>query len=137
MSTTHPPERGLVALIKGLTIGNVPALQPDVLELYAELKGAYEAQERAAPREYAVSSLEALRAGRPALRGLVRVEPLDNFHLQGDQDEDVKQACKQASLLFVARVLSAAQKKEKDGSETQPSNLGLSISRIVAVAGIK
>ncbi|PNW81668.1 hypothetical protein CHLRE_06g255450v5 [Chlamydomonas reinhardtii] len=107
MSTTHPPERGLVALIKGLTIGNVPALQPDVLELYAELKGAYEAQERAAPREYA-----------------------------GDQDEDVKQACKQASLLFVARVLSAAQKKEKDGSETQPSNLGLSISRIVAVAGI-
>ncbi|KAG2429306.1 hypothetical protein HXX76_011074 [Chlamydomonas incerta] len=111
MSTTHPPERGLVALIKGLTVGNVPALQPDVLDLYAELKEAYEAQERAAPTDR-------------------------QTEFAGDQDEDVKQACKQASLLFVARVLSAAQKKEKDGSEAKRTNLGLSISRIVAVAGI-
>nr|BAN18534.1 retinoblastoma-like protein [Yamagishiella unicocca]BAN18535.1 retinoblastoma-like protein [Yamagishiella unicocca] len=92
------------SLLKGLKVGSTPAVQEGVLQLYAELKDCYEAQERAAPAEYA-----------------------------GEQDEDVKQACKQASLLFVARVLFAAQKQDGD---PQPANLGCSISRIVAAAGI-
>ncbi|KAG2492649.1 hypothetical protein HYH03_009065 [Edaphochlamys debaryana] len=96
----------LPRLLKGLcTSASVGGgeVQSGVLKLFSELKECYEAQERVAPAEYA-----------------------------GDQDEDVRQACKQASLLFVARVLFSAQTPEGG----QQANTGLSISRIVAAAGI-
>ena len=45
------------SLLKGLKVGTTQAVQEGVLQLYAELKDCYEAQERAAPAEYAVSLL--------------------------------------------------------------------------------
>nr|BAN18536.1 retinoblastoma-like protein [Eudorina sp. 2006-703-Eu-15]BAN18537.1 retinoblastoma-like protein [Eudorina sp. 2006-703-Eu-15] len=76
-----------------------------ITKVYDELKECYEAQERASPSsEYSV-----------------------------EQDEELRQACTQASLLFVARVLFA---KQSPGTAGCPSNMGCPISKIVAVAGI-
>ncbi|PNH01487.1 Retinoblastoma-related protein, partial [Tetrabaena socialis] len=97
-------DRSLASLLKGLRTEDAVDAHVGVLELYTELKENFEQHERASPVEYA-----------------------------GEQDEDVKHACKQASLLFVARVLFAAKTSK---SQTQPSNMGIPISRIVAASGI-
>ncbi|GFR43170.1 hypothetical protein Agub_g4220 [Astrephomene gubernaculifera] len=97
------PADRVATLLKGLNLSCTPSAQAGIVQLYSELKSSYEAQECAAPAEYTA-----------------------------DQDEDVKQACKLASLFFVARVLYA---QEQDG-EQHSGNLGCSISRIVTAAGI-
>nr|BCL66114.1 retinoblastoma-like protein [Volvox africanus] len=90
-------------LLKEVKLDDATA-QEGLLKLYAELKECYEGQESSAPAsEYA-----------------------------GEQDEELKQLCSQASLLFVARVLFAL---EAQGHRLSP-NFGYPISRIVAAAGI-
>nr|ABM47317.1 retinoblastoma-related protein [Volvox carteri f. nagariensis]ACA58120.1 retinoblastoma-related protein 1 [Volvox carteri f. nagariensis]ADI46854.1 MAT3f [Volvox carteri f. nagariensis] len=90
-------------LLKEVNFGDAIS-QEGFLQLYRELRASYECQENASPAsDYA-----------------------------GEQDEEVKHLCTQASLLFVARVLFAAQAQ---GGRTV-SNFGCPISRIVAAAGI-
>ncbi len=49
-------------------------------------------------------------------------------------DDDLRQACKSAGLLYLARVLFAAQ---RPAGELQSKTLGLPISKIIAASGIK
>nr|BAN18542.1 retinoblastoma-like protein [Volvox africanus] len=97
------PVDRLSSLFNDVKIDDVTAHE-GLLKLFEELKECYEAQEPAAPTEY-----------------------------MGEQDEELKQICTQASLLFVARVMFAAQSRD---CKIMPANLGCPISRIVAAAGI-
>nr|BCL66182.1 retinoblastoma-like protein [Volvox reticuliferus] len=103
-SKSSVSEIGRVSLLlKEVKLGDASA-QEGLLKLYEELKECYDGQESSAPAsEYA-----------------------------GDQDEELKQLCTQASLLFVARVLFGIEAQEHRLSP----NFGFPISRIVAAAGI-
>nr|BAN18530.1 retinoblastoma-like protein [Gonium pectorale]BAN18531.1 retinoblastoma-like protein [Gonium pectorale]BAU61598.1 retinoblastoma-like protein [Gonium pectorale] len=88
------------ALLKSLSLGNTPAAQEGLQRLFAELQECYEEQERVSPPEFV-----------------------------GEQDEELRNACRQASILFVARVLFFQDKPDAHAS-------GCSISTIVSAAGI-
>nr|ADI46925.1 MAT3m [Volvox carteri f. nagariensis] len=103
MNTGGPPVERLSSLLKGVTL-NDDVAREKLFMLFDELKECYEAQERATPAEFT-----------------------------GEQDEELKHLCTEASLLFVARVLFVAQ---SGVGRNAPGHIGCPISRIVAAAGI-